>query len=74
MVFDCTECHKQFSIRIGKSKLAPLQRDMNADAPEETDEETDELIRSFCMKKEDVERLKGNGFSNEVFIPARRAG
>lgn len=40
LVFDCTECHKQFSIRIGKSKLAPLQRDMNADAPEETDEET----------------------------------
>ncbi|MBR6287311.1 MAG: FHA domain-containing protein [Bacteroidaceae bacterium] len=40
LVFECTECHKQFSIRIGKSKLAPLQKDMNQDTPEETDEET----------------------------------
>ena len=31
LVFECNECHRQFSIRIGRSKLAPLQRDMTFD-------------------------------------------
>lgn len=40
---------------------------------EETDEETDERIRSLCLRKEDVERLKKKK-SREVFTPVRCAG
>ena len=37
LIFVCDECKKQFSIRIGKSKLNELQKNENPDEQENKD-------------------------------------
>lgn len=41
---------------------------------EETDEETDKLIKSLCIRNKDIERIRRKNRPKEVFTPAHCAG
>ncbi|MBQ7442294.1 MAG: FHA domain-containing protein [Bacteroidaceae bacterium] len=57
LVFECTECHKQFGIRLGTTRLHATRKDERRDAPADGAAPTTALFDSHTPQDEDCGHL-----------------